>query len=178
MAQQDLLSTSMKIKKSLVDRFWSFVIKRDGCWSWSGAKKEGGYGLLGRGDKRGSVIKATHVSWKIHFGRFPLSGEWVLHKCDNPECTNPGHLYLGSPKENTRDAWERGRASPPPIAYGTDNFLGKLTDTQILEIRQLGMNPPSRRNGRVQFWKKIADQFGVSGKHVREICNNNRRNLI
>lgn len=89
-----------------IARFWSRVAKSDGCWLWTGARfGPNGYGAV-RFQKRNS--SAHRVSWMIHFGPIP-DGLFVCHKCDNPPCCNPAHLFLGTIGDNTRDMIAKGR---------------------------------------------------------------------
>jgi hypothetical protein len=103
-------------KMSLAERFWAKVDK-DGpvhsvlgtpCWLWTGARDSAGYGNL----KLRSFVtdKAHRVSWALNFGPIP-DDAFVLHRCDNPPCVNPGHLYLGGHLENMADMVERDRAT-------------------------------------------------------------------
>lgn len=92
------------------ERFWANVVKRDGCWSWTARKARFGYGAMEVDCK---PARAHRLSWEIHHGPIP-AGLWVLHKCDNPECANPDHLYLGTTKDNFRDMIERGRHRNSP----------------------------------------------------------------
>lgn len=88
----------------------------DGCHVWTGAKTKGGYGtFLGDND----AVVYTH-RWILGVDRGePLaSHEWALHKCDNPPCVNPRHLYVGDIRQNVRDAMERGRANLDGLALG------------------------------------------------------------
>ena len=95
-----------QIKASTEARYWAKVIKEEGCWGWKGSKSKG-YGQLST--KRGaSPLKAHRFSYELHHGPIP-GGLMVRHKCDNPECTNPVHLELGTHKDNARDMVDRGR---------------------------------------------------------------------
>ena len=114
---------------SIASRFWSKVIKGPNCWRWSGAKKDG-YGRIG--DKRTkSTLYAHRISWEIHFGPIP-DGLNVLHDCDNPECSNPEHLFLGTDGDNVRDKVAKKRHS-----YGETHGAAILTEKDVLDIRRL-----------------------------------------
>lgn len=92
--------------RSVSDRFWRKVLKTPDCWAWSGAKQRRGYGCM---ETTKGVNRSAHrVSWELHFGEIP-KGMCVLHKCDNPECTRPDHLFLGTLKDNTKDMISKGR---------------------------------------------------------------------
>lgn len=97
------------MEASVVERFWLKVAQAEGCWLWLGAKGRRGYGYLHRGGKTDRhPIRAHRASWEIHFGAIP-AGLWVLHKCDNPPCVNPNHLFLGTRKDNMDDCASKGR---------------------------------------------------------------------
>lgn len=91
------------------DRFLTKVCKSDfsaaECWVWTAACDRYGYGQFAVAGRR---LGAHRVSYVLHFGEIP-AGLWVLHRCDNPRCVNPGHLFLGTAKDNTRDAMQKGR---------------------------------------------------------------------
>src|SRR6266404_4287882 len=97
-----------RIRQPPEPRFWKKVIKSDGCWEWSGSRDTWNYGLIWL-NKR--IEKAHRMSWLIHNGELP-KGVLILHKCDNPPCVRPDHLYAGTPKDNMQDAIKRGRFRP------------------------------------------------------------------
>jgi hypothetical protein len=83
----------------------------NGCWRWLGGQtRPGGYGRLYLGE--GFVGVAHRISWEIHVGPIP-DGLRVLHRCDNPPCCNPEHLFLGTSHDNTQDALRKGRLIGP-----------------------------------------------------------------
>lgn len=123
-------------KRSFVQRFWSRVQKTDGCWIWTAAHKPEGYGKMWM---NGKLESAHRISWILTRGPIP-DGLWVLHKCDNPPCVNPDHLYIGYRKENGRDAAERHRIPYGKDAYfskcvGEKNFNARCTDQIVRDIR-------------------------------------------
>lgn len=98
----------------LATRFWSKVLKTDGCWLWMGARHPQGYGNIGLPkDENGRypIGKAHRVSWELHNGPIP-AGLLVMHRCDNPPCVNPDHLFVGTVGDNVRDSASKGRLRP------------------------------------------------------------------
>lgn len=140
-------------RRSLVSRFWPHVDKSagpDGCWLWTGATNNKGYGML---NNRGKVSLAHRVSLELRNGPIPGSLE-ALHKCDNPLCVNPAHLRLGTHKENMQDSKDKGRNSPPPLHCGESHWDCKLTESKVLDIRSR-----YAQGGITQ--RQLAEQFGV-----------------
>lgn len=91
------------------DRFWEKVDRRgpDECWEWQGARNSKGYGELGRA--KGKKNEYAHrLAYRIHYGSIS-EGMFVLHRCDNPPCCNPRHLFEGTPQDNTDDMIAKGR---------------------------------------------------------------------
>ena len=97
-----------KNPRPLIDRFFEKIIKTNTCWIWNGPKNKGGYGFFSKGRRIDGKILAHRYSFEIH-NKIKPNSLYVLHKCDNPPCVNPDHLYLGTQVENMSDAAIRGR---------------------------------------------------------------------
>lgn len=93
--------------KTLKERLFEKIVKSDGCWEWIGAKHRFGYGMIRLGGTQ-PKITASRASWLVHNGEIP-NGMHVCHKCDNPQCTNPDHLFLGTAGDNANDKEQKGR---------------------------------------------------------------------
>src|SRR5574340_407485 len=124
-----------EIQRSLLERFFDKVSPEalTGCWLWTGAVKELGYGVIGLGTREQGTSKAHRVSWELHNGPIP-SGLNVLHSCDTPSCVNPDHLRLGTLSDNARDCVNRGRLKLPDNR-GERAAWSKLTAADVLEIK-------------------------------------------
>lgn len=137
----------------MVDSFFNFVAKTTaGCWEWTGSRHEQGYGRYRQGDR---IAKAHRVSYEIHKGPIP-DGLFVLHRCDNPACVNPDHLFLGTHDDNMADMVAKGRARTNKRS-GLLNPAAKITPAEAEEIRRL--------RGRATQ-AQIARRFGVSQQLV------------
>jgi len=95
------------------ERFWRYV-KRNGpneCWPWIGpiAKYRRGYGQFKRDGRRGKSENAHRIAWEYANGRKPEDEMYICHRCDNPPCCNPAHLFIGTPRDNTQDMIAKGR---------------------------------------------------------------------
>jgi len=122
-------------KTSIFKRLLNFQTVSNGCWGWSGSKDGKGYGQISARDGRRSPEKAHRVSYELAFGKIP-KGMVVRHKCDNPECTNPSHLELGTQKDNMRDCSKRGRLNRKSLnnlIAGAIGYLGAATDKNKVE---------------------------------------------
>jgi len=100
--------------REVEERFWAKVYKKakGGCWEWTAAKKDTGYGVFWVPKQR-RLFGAHRIAWMLNNGEIPV-GKLVLHKCDNPACINPSHLFLGNQQDNITDMWNKGRGSKPP----------------------------------------------------------------
>lgn len=117
----------------LAERFAEKFVKNawTGCWEWIAARHKAGHGKFAVSSK--DIQFAHRVSWMLHRGDIP-DGMWVLHKCDNPRCVNPEHLYLGDHAQNTADMVSRGRANPPKH-QGKQVSWAKLSVEAVMDIR-------------------------------------------
>ncbi len=137
----------------------SHVPEIGNCWIWKGIKKDSGYGMfyapfLGTKNKQGTTHRA---SWVIEFGNIP-KGQGVLHKCDNPACVRPSHLFLGDNLANMTDMHSKGRGS---FKKGHIPPCAKLTKENVIEIRRrVAMGEPQL---------SIAQSFGIARNNVSTI---------
>lgn len=139
-------------------RFWKFVEKGTACWVWTGARSEWGYGRVSIATSK--AAGAHRVSWELCRGPIP-DGLHVLHRCDNPPCVNPDHLFLGTPADNAADKMAKGRARPAPPRLGEANHSARFTETDIIDIRTL------RRFGATV--RTLAESYGVRRTHIQQI---------
>lgn len=156
-------------RKRTAERFARYVETAgpDECWPWRGLKSHNGYGRLWNGER---LIPATHYAWEQSCGPVPL-GMCVLHRCDNPPCCNPAHLWLGTQAENVADRDEKGRTCngdrhwsrqfPERQPRGEARVGAKLTDDKVRRIRELS------RNGWTQ--QRIAKSIGLSQAGVSRV---------
>lgn len=119
-------------------RFWGRVDKSGDCWLWTGGTSSGGYGAATW--PNGQQTTAHRVSWEITYGPIP-DGMQVLHRCDNPACVRPDHLFLGTQQDNMDDMIAKGR-KPMGCAVlhapqnGESNNNAKLTEDVVRRIKQ------------------------------------------
>jgi hypothetical protein len=116
------------------DRFWKRARVAEGfnsCWLWQGSTHRQGYGRVGYKGNRAAF--AHRVSWELTHGPIP-DGAHVLHRCDNPPCVNPAHLFLGTHQDNMRDMADKGRA-PGLQRRGAASSKAKLTDAQAARVK-------------------------------------------
>lgn len=160
-----VLARAAKATKTLPmpERFWSKVDIRgpDECWIWKAAprgKKPGQqYGAFWL-DRRHQP--ANKIAWELVNG--PMAeGMFACHRCDNPACCNPAHIFPGTNQENTADKVAKGRQ-----VKGARVHTAKITEKDVLNIRS--MRPPGRRapNG---LPEAIAAQYGITKQYVSEI---------
>jgi hypothetical protein len=108
---------------------------------------------------KGSNVACHRVAWELTYGAIP-NDLHVLHKCDNPPCCNPGHLFLGTHKDNMADMKAKGRARSG--GYGENHPFAKLTMAQAEEIR-------ARYAAGGTTYRLLAGEYGLSGASVARI---------
>ena len=140
-------------KRPLGERFWAFASKgrKNDCWQWNGSVNNNGYGRLNR---NGRIVYAHRLSYELAYGCVP-DGVDVLHRCDNPPCVNPTHLFLGTQADNNLDCREKGRHSCGIRPRGERHSRAKLTERDVKKIHRL------HGEGKVSH-KLLGEMFGVS----------------
>jgi hypothetical protein len=162
------------LKVSPVTRFWASVDKSggdDACWPWTAGKEKRGYGRL---FVNGRNVTTSRFSFELHKGPIP-NGLFVLHRCDNPPCCNPAHLFLGTLTDNSADMVSKGRqakgenhgsrthpgAVKKAITRGEKHHAAKLNRHSAQEIVSL------YRQGGITM-QRLADKYGV---HLVTVCD-------
>lgn len=139
--------------------FWNKVsIKGPSeCWEWLNHGSKQGYGML-RYPRTRNTVMAHRISWLLTNGPIP-EGFKVLHKCDNPPCVNPNHLFLGTQTDNMQDAMRKGRrrfyTGPKPNAWKISPEIRKMIVEEYLD------GEPSM--------KSLGIKHGVSAQNICDI---------
>lgn len=147
-----------QIVRPAMDRFLDKAMPEpnSGCWLWIGSTESSfGYGKF---RLEGKSINAHRASWILHFGAIP-DGLFVCHKCDNPSCVNPYHLFLGDSDANNKDRAAKGRTA---VRVGEANNKTKLNSETVLRMREL-----------FQFGVNISDvarYFSCDVRTVFDVC--------
>lgn len=153
----------MNLTQKQLDRFWSYIDKKsdDECWEWTSYKR-GNYGLF---YLNGKSVSAHRLSWFLDNGPIPEFGSngkriCVLHRCDNPPCINPHHLFIGTDKENSEDRDQKGRRVPfRPV--------GKLNGNATVSQSIVKKEEDLLKNGLKSV--VIAGELGISEALVENI---------
>lgn len=155
-----------------IARFMRKVDTSGECWRWLGATDEKGYGRFSiggshkdDGSRRNSMVAAHRFSYVAHVGPIPSGGGYhgicVLHRCDNPWCVRPEHLFLGTNQDNVHDMDSKGRrvnAQP----RGSKHPAAVLTEEKVRTIVEL-----HRSHGVTQ--RQLSRDFGVCTATINHI---------
>ena len=141
-------------------RLWGRVVRRspDECWPWSGRKHSFGYGMISVNQH---LMTSSRLAWILTNGTIATEMQ-VCHRCDNPPCCNPAHLFLGTRPENNRDCAQKGRT-----AHGEGHGIAKLTDDAVRTIRA-ELLPGDKRCG----YNALARRFGVCFATIKQAARN------
>lgn len=148
---QRLMTHGFYEPPSPMERILQKVVINDktGCWEWTGYSHRSGHGSI-RVD--GKAVPVYRYVYEFYRGKIP-DGMFACHKCDNPSCVNPEHIFIGTPRENSQDAARKGR-----MERGNKRWCSKLTEQDIRSIRA---------DGRAQ--RVIAGDYGVDQALIQRI---------
>ncbi len=138
-------------RRPLAERFWEKVEVRDlhDCWRWRASTKVGGYGKIA--DDDGRIQSAHRIAYRLVFGDLS-PGLVVCHRCDNPGCVNPQHLFVGTQAENLRDMRNKRRDNPP---RGSRHPKARLDEALVARVR-----------ADVRSHRRIAKDYGIGKSTV------------
>ena len=136
------------------ERFWSKidVSTPDACWEWKAGKSPMGYGRYRLPER---AVFAHRYAYELVHGPIP-DGLFACHRCDNPGCVNPAHIFLGTHDDNMRDMVSKGRHTA-----GDKNASRKVSAIEVTQIR-------ARRDAG-ETLKAIGDSYGITRQAVHLI---------
>ena len=143
----------------VIDRFLNKVKKTDSCWIWTSGRNNKGYGWFWDGEK----IDGSHrFSYRYYNGTI---GEHlcVCHKCDNPSCVNPEHLFVATQSDNLKDMYEKNRGrTMDTYLRGEKHGCAKLLNIQVKQIREEYSNGTSS-------YRILANKYNVDKRTISRI---------
>lgn len=156
---------------------FDYLVKKDninGCWEWCGSKDEKGYGLIPVGGNKS--MRAHRYSYRLFNGSIK-KGLHVLHKCDNPTCVNPKHLFLGTNNDNIQDKVSknrhRGWRFGKPLEERIKNFLSSVqinNECWIYKNKQIYIENKTMNSYRFSFF--IKNHYYPTKKRIKHSCGN------
>jgi len=183
---QFLAHSTKQIACGVECKFLFYQNKSDAnsCWEWAGPKSAQNYGVLfldsNRLGGRRNVTTAHRYSYLRTYGPLPDGKPCVMHKCDNPSCTNPEHLMAGSWADNNADRSAKGRSGKrtyseeEKIKYGqmfrgSNNVRALLTEEQAHAIKYMHPELTGKQVGKLYGVSKVTANFirrGQAWRHV------------
>ena len=157
--------------KQAIDRVLNRVVRIpfSGCWIFTGATNEFGYGIVGTGGRGSPNDRAHRITYRHFCGDIP-AGMFVCHECDVPSCCNPNHLFLGTNQDNVNDMVRKKRNSPPPRnphVTGSSHPLSKFTDDEVAFARDCHF-----LYGTSIY--RLAKEFGVAQSTMQRVVKGER----
>lgn len=147
-----------------ISRFWSKVNVDSplNCWEWQAYLNHSDYGMYQLDDR---PFYAHRISYFLEHGTLP-EGIFILHRCDNPKCVNPNHLFTGTLEDNARDRAQKHRSRD---SRGEKSGSAKLCAMDIITIREILDNHPPKGTK-----TKLAAQYGITKATISKIVQRER----
>ncbi len=143
--------------RSLENKFWGKVDKSGDCWLWTATRMKRavcGYGVL---RVNGKSELAHRVSYEMAYGKIPTDMK-VLHRCDNPICVNPNHLFLGTQADNLIDMRTKGRAIRATSSPTRRKFTTEVAKQIRMDRAEFGYS-----------YERLAGIYGLSDSTISRI---------
>jgi len=156
--------------KPAIERVLSKVIRIpfSGCWVFTGAVNQAGYGIVGTGRRGDPNDRAHRITYRHFVGEIP-PGMFVCHRCDTPSCCNPHHLFVGTNHDNVRDMIAKGRNSKPPRnphVVGSAHPKARFTEDQVRTIRA------EYAQGKTMY--RLAKEYAVAQSTMQRVVRGER----
>lgn len=162
MKYQTINGLSHSYLQRLKNRISSNVKRNGRCIEWQGTLSDNGYGRI---NVNGRHNRVHRVVYELYRQPIP-EGMYICHRCDNPRCCNPDHLFAGTPRQNSRDMLRKGRHKTfaRGEVSGERNPRALLTDDDVVNIRE------QYASSNVTL-KQLAKQYGVHFDTISKVIN-------
>jgi hypothetical protein len=143
--------------ENLAQRFWRGVRFSNGCWPWKGEQRDYHRDIYIDGKKEG----VHRVAFYITRGYWPNN---ACHKCDNPCCARPSHIFDGTHQDNMADKMTKGRHR---VVSGEEHYTAKLTTQQVYAIK--------RACAQGKSYASVGRKYGMSSSYIGRIVRGEKR---